>query len=60
MNRISDPCLSEYSILLCPETHILKIVEETKGLDDVSFLRSYGGELAQTENQVLRIRRVTQ
>jgi hypothetical protein len=40
MNRISGSCLSKYDIVLAP-THILKIVEETKGLDDVSFPRRY-------------------
>jgi hypothetical protein len=59
MNRFSAPCVSESFIFLA-KIHTLKIVEETKGLDDVSFPRSHGGELAQSENQVLRIRLVTQ
>jgi hypothetical protein len=59
MNRISAPCFSESFILLA-KIHTLKIVEETKSLGDISFPRSYGGELAQSECQVLRIRLVTQ
>jgi hypothetical protein len=59
MNRVRGSCLSKYDIFLAP-THILKIGQETKGLDDVSFPRSYGGELAQSESPVLRIRPVTQ
>jgi hypothetical protein len=59
MNRIRGSCLGKYDIFL-PPTHILKIVKEAEGLDDVSFPRSYGGELVQSESQVLRIRLVTQ
>ena len=54
MNRISAPCFSESFILLA-KIHALKIVEETKGLDDVSFPRRYCGKLVQAESQVLRI-----
>ena len=54
MNRISGSCLSKCDIVLVP-THSLKIVEETKGLDDVSFPRRYCGKLVQAESQVLRI-----
>jgi hypothetical protein len=59
MNSISEPCFSEYFILLA-KVHSLKIVEETKGLDDISLPRSNSCELAQSESQVLRIRCVTQ
>jgi hypothetical protein len=59
MNSISDPRFSEYFILLA-KVHSLKIIEEMKGLDDISLPRSHSGELAQSESQVLRIRYVTQ
>jgi hypothetical protein len=59
MNRISDPCFGEWFIFLA-KIYTLKIVEETKSLDDISFPRSYSGELTQSESQVLRVRRVTQ
>jgi hypothetical protein len=52
LNRISDLCFSEWSIFLA-KIYTLKIVEETKSLDDISFPRSNSGELAQSESQVL-------